>query len=410
MPKNLLNSSEKKWYQKNVSVTIILIIFFPIGLYLMWKHKTYSKTVRIIISGIFALLLIGNGDNNENTDQSNDNKVSNKTSYLNTESKSKDKSISITKEILTETENKSLLVRKVQKRLKDLGYNVKIDGIYGNGTKSALRKFQNDNNLQSDGILGKNTYTELLYKSFENNNEPTNINISGKNYNIVEIKKGKKGGSINPVHPPKYIWIKAYAALKKSVSVMNLKERDIKITLKKILSEIRDKHSPDAVNIWLYTNKEKDWRSTPIGTIDWWPKNHSLSRSNAKNIINKATYVTKYEQINLPEEYKPTGENLTKYSESERKNIFKELVLADDRALEEADEKYPITGEGIPIEELKNIDWDKMTTKHDNLVDKLQKKYVNQVLKKYSLTKEDEKELNREARKENWAWPELKSN
>ena len=53
-------------------------------------------------------------------------------------------------------------VRKVQQRLRDLGYyRLSIDGIYGNGTTAAVRRFQADNSLTQDGITGPKTLGRL---------------------------------------------------------------------------------------------------------------------------------------------------------------------------------------------------------------------------------------------------------
>ncbi|MCI8729385.1 MAG: spore cortex-lytic enzyme [Clostridia bacterium] len=53
-------------------------------------------------------------------------------------------------------------VKKVQEKLKSYGYYTgKIDGIYGSGTVSAVKKFQKDWGLTVDGIVGKNTSKAL---------------------------------------------------------------------------------------------------------------------------------------------------------------------------------------------------------------------------------------------------------
>lgn len=52
-------------------------------------------------------------------------------------------------------------VKRVQQKLKDLGYAVgKVDGIYGTQTKNAVTKFQRNCGITADGICGKQT---LLY-------------------------------------------------------------------------------------------------------------------------------------------------------------------------------------------------------------------------------------------------------
>ena len=71
------NQSEKKWYQKPVTVVLFLIFFFPVGLYLMWKHELWSKTARWIISAVFALAVVANAGKNESTTVSNSNDKAN---------------------------------------------------------------------------------------------------------------------------------------------------------------------------------------------------------------------------------------------------------------------------------------------------------------------------------------------
>lgn len=47
-------------------------------------------------------------------------------------------------------------VTAVQKRLSELGYySGNIDGIFGSDTKTAVIKFQKDNKLTADGIVGE---------------------------------------------------------------------------------------------------------------------------------------------------------------------------------------------------------------------------------------------------------------
>ena len=52
----------------------------------------------------------------------------------------------------------------IQEMLKDLGYNTgKVDGKYGSNTEAAIKKFQKDNGLKADGIVGNQSLTALVY-------------------------------------------------------------------------------------------------------------------------------------------------------------------------------------------------------------------------------------------------------
>lgn len=54
-------------------------------------------------------------------------------------------------------------VQEIQQKLKDKGYEVgKTDGNFGSLTKSAVEKFQRDNSLSPDGVVGPETYTKLM--------------------------------------------------------------------------------------------------------------------------------------------------------------------------------------------------------------------------------------------------------
>lgn len=50
----------KKWYQKPVGIIILLILFFPVGLYLMWKYAHWNKVVKLIVTAIIAVIVIVN--------------------------------------------------------------------------------------------------------------------------------------------------------------------------------------------------------------------------------------------------------------------------------------------------------------------------------------------------------------
>jgi hypothetical protein len=48
----------KKWYQKTWIVILFLFLFFPLGLFLMWKYTKWSKKVKWVLTVIFIFLFI----------------------------------------------------------------------------------------------------------------------------------------------------------------------------------------------------------------------------------------------------------------------------------------------------------------------------------------------------------------
>lgn len=52
-------------------------------------------------------------------------------------------------------------VRVIQQALANNGYTVDVDGVFGVGTEQAIRQFQADHGLETDGIVGQSTFMPL---------------------------------------------------------------------------------------------------------------------------------------------------------------------------------------------------------------------------------------------------------
>ena len=50
--------NEKKWYLSNWFVILMLIFIFPVGLFLMWYNKKWTKPARWIVTGLIALAVV----------------------------------------------------------------------------------------------------------------------------------------------------------------------------------------------------------------------------------------------------------------------------------------------------------------------------------------------------------------
>ena len=59
--------------------------------------------------------------------------------------------------------DRSVAVRKMQRRLQEQGYTLSVDGVFGSSTEAVLKQFQNDAALSGiDGVFGPATYTVLF--------------------------------------------------------------------------------------------------------------------------------------------------------------------------------------------------------------------------------------------------------
>ncbi|MEA2047739.1 MAG: hypothetical protein U9O64_04750 [Campylobacterota bacterium] len=200
------------------------------------------------------------------------------------------------------------------------------------------------------------------------------------NYTIVNEERQRKGGSMDPLLPPKYTLLIAKVAL---VDDPELNKNNTEATLNKILSELKDKNSVDAITVFLYSTKGHiiDERF-PFGRIEWWPKNHSLSRKNHTNIINKGTYKTEI-NISLPQKIKGN----TRVSTSKKKEIYKAKAKSELQAIRDADRKYDVV-----------YQW----REHMEEINRLTDKYAKQICKKYKISNKELSEIGMEGVMGNW--------
>jgi hypothetical protein len=64
-------TQSKKWYNNNVLTNLLLLIFFPVGLYALWKSDTIANWWKITAILIITVLIIANMSNgNKNLSES----------------------------------------------------------------------------------------------------------------------------------------------------------------------------------------------------------------------------------------------------------------------------------------------------------------------------------------------------
>lgn len=72
-------------------------------------------------------------------------------------------------------------IKKVQTQLKKLGYyDNEITGYFGNETENAIKRFQDKNGLEPDGIIGTTTYNALFEAKKEENKAAASTNSTAK--------------------------------------------------------------------------------------------------------------------------------------------------------------------------------------------------------------------------------------
>ena len=78
----------------------------------------------------------------------------------------------------------------LQEKLKNIGYEIAVDGKFDTQTKSAVEKFQRDNNLEPTGIVNNATWRAL-----KENDNPTDLKIPDIPKKDVQSSKIQKNNS-----------------------------------------------------------------------------------------------------------------------------------------------------------------------------------------------------------------------
>ena len=79
----------------------------------------------------------------------------------------------------------------VQQKLKELGfYSGSVDGVYGTGSIAAVKKFQQQNGLTADGLVGSRTYAALLSASSGSSSDSSS---SGSSSGTSDSSSGSSG-------------------------------------------------------------------------------------------------------------------------------------------------------------------------------------------------------------------------
>jgi hypothetical protein len=230
-------------------------------------------------------------------------------------------------------------------------------------------------------------------------------------FHILEQEQLKKGGSFKPLRPPRYALLRVRAAL--TDARPKLTKLGVEATLRALLQTVRDDAQRrgdqiDGITAFLYLSPDHlKGDNVPLGRVEWWPKGHSFAPDNAANIENKATHVETLEvfSFSLPGQVSSV---VSRLPEATRREIFTVLVRSEDRAMREAEAKYPTDGSKIPIDKLRTYDWDRAFTKNADEDERLRKKYKRELIQKYRISESELEAIKKEALKQQWPFPPLR--
>ncbi len=83
-------------------------------------------------------------------------------------------------------------VTLLQHRLSELGYKTDTDGYFGRDTENTVKKFQKDNKLKQDGIVGAGTW-KIIDELFAKKKNTSDLNLAQNRSLKGSLRKGDKG-------------------------------------------------------------------------------------------------------------------------------------------------------------------------------------------------------------------------
>lgn len=179
-----------------------------------------------------------------------------------------------------------------------------------------------------------------------------------------------------------------------------IKENQVKPTIYKVISKLTEKDNDiDEITLFLYSDKELSEGPYDIGTATWAPFGElgNMTPEIAKN-NDRSNYDISYKIKDNLEEYlvqRGKSENRFGLTEKKRRQFFKDIVAAEDRANNEAERLYPIDISN-PNYKQENL------MKNMDKADKLMEKYRVEVRDKYGVSKGQATKISVEAFEEGW--------
>ena len=122
-----------KIYEKNWFIILMLVVFFPVGLFLMWKNAKWHKTVKIIISVlVVAIAIFSNGSEESKNVETKDTNAEVETVKVNErkELQEKSKTILDSKDYYAMNEDERKTINELVKKWDDeIDYSFKSEYV-----------------------------------------------------------------------------------------------------------------------------------------------------------------------------------------------------------------------------------------------------------------------------------------
>jgi len=190
-------NNNEKWYQKKGWIIALLFLFFPAGLFLMWKSNKFNKTTKILVAIFFVFMFIITPASQEkqNINQANKTTVENKskTNKKSTLNKVNNKNHKVNPTDMTIDEYTTYLVNNTIGKTTNMGNTTLIKHTYSkNDNELFLELYANENfssNMTRRGIIMD---SKDIFKKFFNDRKDVRSLVLGWYLTLVDQRGNEK--------------------------------------------------------------------------------------------------------------------------------------------------------------------------------------------------------------------------
>ncbi|WP_315080641.1 hypothetical protein [uncultured Clostridium sp.] len=193
------NLQQKKFYQTTWFTIVMLVLFYPVGIFFLWKNKIFNKVGRGIITLLFIPIIFINiffwigmfSGESKSLSQVSDKQVEKRNEETNTESKEAESKNESKENANFKIEDDNSQISSYNNIEKSSDLIKDVYALYKNSSEPKTEKFLRN----PDEFTGKNImYSGKIIQVIEGNNEyPTNIiienSIDGEMVNILYDRK-----------------------------------------------------------------------------------------------------------------------------------------------------------------------------------------------------------------------------
>lgn len=179
----------KKWYEKTWAVLLLLILFFPVGLYLMWKYTDWHKGIKIGISvffGLYLLITMAKMPSTESVLTEAEKKELQELRQEKNAQKDKQKVSETEKSANEDTKKANSTNENTESKTETISPTVKETVSQRNAVRSA-KNYLNYTAFSHDGLVA-----QLEYEKFSHEDAVYGADNSGADWNEQAAKSAKK--------------------------------------------------------------------------------------------------------------------------------------------------------------------------------------------------------------------------